>query len=94
MGFHTCTEDDLSKFNKDDDNNGQTRKTFENNYEKYVCLDQPEKVDLGMNGQNSSEFVEFEIFVVHCKGELGYCKENVELREFLKGVKLEIVHND
>ena len=58
MGSHICTVDDLARFNEDDD--GKTRTKFEDNYEKYICLDEPEKIDLyGSNGSNSPDFAEF-----------------------------------
>ena len=57
MGSHYCTEYDLDKFYEDD--LGKTRVEFEENYEKYICLDEPEKIDLyGKNGSNSTDFAE------------------------------------
>ena len=44
MGTHYCTEDDLAKFNKEVDQNISS--TFSQNLEKYICLDEPEKIDL------------------------------------------------
>ena len=44
MLTHNCNEEDLAKFNKDDD--GKTRKKFEDNYQKYICLDEPERLDI------------------------------------------------
>ena len=57
MGSHICTEDDLDKFNENDD--GKTRAQFVDNYEKYICLDEPEKIDLyGKNDSNLTDFAE------------------------------------
>ena len=65
MGYHFCTEDDLANLNEDDD--GTTRTKFEDNYEKYICLDEPEKMDLyGNNGSNSTDYAEFQFIVLAC----------------------------
>ena len=82
----------MAKFNKDSD--GNTLQLFTENIDKFICLNEPEKIEFfGSHESSIFDKKSFSIIVLKCDDQKFDCESDDDTDFLLKYASLQLVYN-